>query len=173
MSEVQILSPRPLIFLNSVQRMVMGKKIIAIIGAGRAEGDLLKIAEKVGRLVAERNAILVCGGLGGVMEAAAKGAKEAGGTTIGILPSDRKDQANPYIDIPIPTGFGDGRNVIIIRTADAVIAVGGEYGTLSEIAFALKAGKPVAGIKSWDINGIIKADNDEDAINKIFDLLKS
>lgn len=150
----------------------MDRKIIAVIGAGRADDDLLKIAEGVGRLIAEKKAILVCGGLGGVMEAAAKGAKEAGGITIGILPGERTDQANPYIDIPVATGFGEGRNVIITKTADAIVAIGGEYGTLSEIAFGLKAGKPVVGIKSWEIQGIIKADNAKDAINKVFDLLR-
>ena len=151
----------------------MDKKIIAVIGSGKTDDSLSKIAEEVGRLIVERSALLICGGLGGVMEAAAKGAKRMGGVTIGILPSDRKEQANPYIDIPIATGFGEGRNVIITRTADAIIAIGGEYGTLSEIAFGLKAGKPVAGIKSWDIEGVIKADNAEDAVKKIFDLFKN
>lgn len=146
----------------------MYKKIIAVIGASRADEGLLRIAEDVGRLIAERDALLVCGGLGGVMEATAKGAKKAGGITIGILPSDRKDQANPYIDIPIATGFGEGRNVIIVRTADAIMAIGGEYGTLSEIAFGLKSGKPVVGINTWDIEGVIKAVSAEEAVDKVF-----
>lgn len=130
---------------------------------------MLRIAEDIGRLIARRNAILVCGGLGGVMEAATKGAKDEGGITVGILPQEHKKGANPYIDIPVATGFGEGRNVIIIRTADALIAVGGEYGTLSEIAFALKMGKPVVGINTWDIKGIIKAINPEDAVKKAFE----
>jgi uncharacterized protein (TIGR00725 family) len=148
----------------------MTKKIIAVIGAGSADKSILKIAEDVGKLIAGRNAILICGGLGGVMEAAAKGARSEGGTAVGILPQDHKDEANLYIDIPVATGFGEGRNVIIVRTADAIIAVGGEYGTLSEIAFGLKMGKPVIGIKTWDIKGIIRAENAEEAVNKVFDL---
>ena len=141
-------------------------KVIGVIGAGLADERTLASAEATGRLIAKRGAILVCGGLGGVMEAAAKGMKAEGGTTIGILPQDKKDGANPYIDIPIVTGFGEGRNVIIVRTADALIAVGGEYGTLSEIAYALKMGKPVVGLNTWDIKGIIKAENAEDAVEK-------
>jgi uncharacterized protein (TIGR00725 family) len=149
----------------------MRKKVIAVIGAGRADKAILKIAEEVGRLVATRGATLICGGLGGVMEAASKGAKSEGGITIGILPQNHVKEANPSIDIPVATGFGQGRNVIIARTADAIIAVGGEYGTLSEIAFGLKMGKPVIGIETWDIKGIIKANNAEDAVNKAFELL--
>jgi uncharacterized protein (TIGR00725 family) len=144
------------------------RKVLGVIGAGIADERTLDSAEAAGRLIAKRGAILVCGGLGGVMEAAARGAKAEGGTTIGILPQDKKDEANPYIDIPIATGFGEGRNVIIVRTADALIAVGGEYGTLSEIAYALKMGKPVVGLNTWDIKGIIKAENEEDAVEKAF-----
>lgn len=103
------------------------------------------------------------------MEAAAKGAKHEGGITVGILPQEHKKGASPYIDIPVATGFGEGRNVIIVRTADVIIAVGGEYGTLSEIAFALKMGKPVIGISTWDIKGIIKAINAEEAVKKAFE----
>jgi uncharacterized protein (TIGR00725 family) len=150
----------------------MSKKIIAVIGTGTAEEPLLKIAEEVGRLIARRNAILICGGLGGVMEAASKGARSEGGVTVGILPQNHKNEANPYIDIPVATGLGEGRNVIIARSADAIIAVGGEYGTLSEIAFGLKMGKPVIGIKTWDIKGIIKAENAADAVNKVLELLE-
>jgi uncharacterized protein (TIGR00725 family) len=149
----------------------MFKRMIAVIGAGVADEFLRKNAEEIGRLLARRNAILICGGLGGVMEAASKGAISEGGITVGILPQDHKNEANPYIDIPVATGFGEGRNVIIARTADAIIAVGGEYGTLSEIAFGLRMGKPVIGIKTWDIKGIIKAENAEDAVNKAFEAL--
>lgn len=149
----------------------MQQKAIAVIGAGNADEKILKIAEEVGRFIAKRNAILVCGGLGGVMEAAAKGAKSENGITVGILPGNHKNDANPYIDISVTTGFGEGRNVIIVRSADALIAVGGEYGTLSEIALALKTGKPVIGMNTWDIKGIIKADNAEDAVNKVFESL--
>ncbi len=150
----------------------MKKQIIGVIGAGKDDAALTKIAEEVGRLIAAHEAILVCGGLGGVMEAAARGAKAAGGTTIGILPQATKEMANQYIDVPVATGFGEGRNVVIIRTADALIAIGGEYGTLSELAFALKMGKPVVGINTWDIKGIIKADTPEAAVNSAFRLLK-
>ena len=150
----------------------MKKQIIGVIGAGKDDAELTEIAEEVGRLIAAREALLVCGGLGGVMEAAARGAKAAGGTTIGILPQATKEMANQYIDVPVATGFGEGRNVVIIRTADALIAIGGEYGTLSELAFALKMGKPVVGINTWDIKGIIKADTPEAAVNSAFRLLK-
>lgn len=149
----------------------MQKKIIAVIGAGNADKNTLRIAEEVGKLIAKRNAILICGGLGGVMEAAAKGAKSEGGITVGILPQNLRKDANPYIDVPVATGFGEGRNVIIVHSADALIAVGGEYGTLSEIALGLKTGKPVVGINTWDIKGIIKADSAEDAVNKVFEII--
>jgi uncharacterized protein (TIGR00725 family) len=150
----------------------MEKQIIGVIGAGKDDAALTGIAEEVGRLIAARGALLVCGGLGGVMEAAARGAKAAGGTTIGILPQATKEMANQYIDVPVATGFGEGRNVVIIRTADALIAIGGEYGTLSELAFALKMGKPVVGVNTWNIKGIIKADTPEAAVNSAFGLLK-
>ncbi len=149
----------------------MFKKMIAVIGAGIADESLCKIAEEVGKFIARRNAILICGGLGGVMEAGTRGARSEGGITVGILPQDHKNEANSYIDIPVATGFGEGRNVSIACTADAIIAIGGEYGTLSEIAFGLRIGKPVIGIKTWDIKGIIKAENAEDAVNKAFKLL--
>jgi uncharacterized protein (TIGR00725 family) len=149
------------------------KKIIAVIGGRRIEKALLAEAEEVGRLIAKSGAVLVCGGLGGVMEAASKGAQSEGGLTVGILPQDNSDRANQYIDIPVTTGLGIGRNVIIARTADALVAVGGEYGTLSEIAFALQLKKPVVGIKTWDIKGVISSENALDAVDKAFNLLKS
>ena len=145
--------------------------IIAVIGGRKADKALRKEAETIGRLIAQRGAILVCGGLHGIMESAAKGAKEAGGLTIGVLPQEHKRDANPYIDVPLATGLGIGRNVIIARAADALIAVGGEYGTLSEIAFGLQMKKPVVGLKTWDIAGIIPAEKAEEAVNKVFDLL--
>lgn len=147
------------------------RKIIGVIGGRRASKRLLADAEKVGKLIAENGLIMLCGGLGGVMEAAAKGAKEAGGLTVGILPHDTKEHVNPYIDLPIATGLGIGRNIIIARTADALIAVSGEYGTLSEIAFALQLGKPVVGINTWDIKGVIQAENAEDAVQTVINLL--
>ena len=149
------------------------KKIIAVVGGRRTEKALLKEAEEVGRLIAGRGATLVCGGLGGVMEAASKGAKSEGGVTVGILPQNDSKDANKYIDIPLATGLGISRNVIIARAADALVAVGGAYGTLSEIAFALQIGKPVIGIKTWDIKGVISVENAVDAVNKVFELLES
>lgn len=151
----------------------MSRQIIGVIGGRRVKKQLLTVAETVGRMIAERGLLLVCGGLSGVMEAVSKGAKEAGGTTIGILPQDTKDEANPYIDIPIVTGFGVGRNVIIARTSDVIIAIGGGYGTLSEIAFALQLGKPVIGVDTWDIKGVIEAIDATDAINKALGFLYS
>jgi uncharacterized protein (TIGR00725 family) len=147
------------------------KPIIAVIGGRRSDKSLLKEAEEAGRLIARKGLTLVCGGLRGVMEAASRGAKSEGGLTVGILPQNDSREANPFIDIPIVTGLGIGRNVIIARTADALIAVGGEYGTLSEIAFALQMGKPVAGIKTWDIKGVVSAENAEEAVNKVLELL--
>lgn len=116
---------------------------------------------------------MVCGGLGGVMEAASRGAKSAGGITVGILPQEHKRDANAFIDIAIPTGLGIGRNIIVARTAEVLIAVGGEYGTLSEIAFALQMRKPVIGIGTWEIRGVVRAEDASDAVEKAFEHLAS
>jgi hypothetical protein len=124
----------------------------------------------VGRALAEAGAVLVCGGLGGVMEAACRGAQEAGGTTVGILPGHDRADANPYVDVAVATGLGEARNALVVRAADALIAVGGEYGTLSEIALALKAGKPVVGIDSWDLDRIERADDAATAVRRALDL---
>ncbi len=142
----------------------MERTIIGVIGAGSADEETMRRAEEVGRLIAGHGFILLCGGLGGVMEAAAKGAREAGGTTVGVVPHADRHTANRYIDIPVATGFGEGRNVIIVRTADILVAVAGEYGTLSEIAFALKAGKPVIGLATWDIPGVVRAGTPAEAM---------
>ncbi len=120
--------------------------LVGVIGASRCDERLYKVAMRVGELIAEMGWILVNGGLGGVMEASARGAKMRGGLTVGILPGESRDDANPYIDIAIVTNMGHARNVIIAHTCDALIAVGGEYGTVSEIAIALKIGKPVFAI---------------------------
>jgi uncharacterized protein (TIGR00725 family) len=143
----------------------MDRKIIGVIGGSAAGEEILGMAEETGRLIANHGCFLICGGMSGVMEAAAKGAKEGGGTTIGILPHTDRHEANPYIDIPIATGFGEGRNLVIIRTADILIAIDGEYGTLSEIAFALKMEKPVIGLRTWDIAGIVKAGTPIEAVS--------
>jgi uncharacterized protein (TIGR00725 family) len=124
---------------------------IAVIGAGRATAAECAAAEQVGRRIAEAGAVVVCGGLGGVMEAACRGARAAGGTTVGILPGTDRSEANDFVDVAIPTGIGEARNAVVVATADAVVAVGGEFGTLSEIALALKAGRPVIGLDSWEL----------------------
>ncbi|NOX20698.1 MAG: TIGR00725 family protein [Nitrospirae bacterium] len=152
--------------------MTKGQEIVAVIGAREAEVSLLEIAENVGRELAAEGFIVLTGGLTGVMHWASRGAKESGGITVGILPQDNKKEANPYIDIPIATGLGIGRNVIIARTADALIAVGGGYGTLSEIAFALQLRKPVVGIQTWDIQGIIKVETAKEAVQKVIEWLR-
>ena len=125
--------------------------VIAVIGASKCSKKLRDMAALVGKHVAENGGVLVCGGMGGIMEGAARGAKEAGGTTIGILATDNKADANEYIDHIIPTGFGEARNIMVVRTADAVVAFPGKYGTLSEMAFALLAGKPVISISAWKL----------------------
>lgn len=142
------------------------KKIIGVIGQGRdCSPELLQEAEEVGYLIARQDAVLICGGLGGVMEAACRGAKQGQGLTIGVLPSFARADANPFVDIPIVTGMGEARNLIIVRTAEALIAVGGKYGTLSEIAFALALGKPVVGLHTWDqLGGVVYVDTPTQAI---------
>jgi uncharacterized protein (TIGR00725 family) len=152
---------------------------VAVVGAGDCSPRLSDLAERVGRLVAERGAVLVCGGLGGVMEAACRGAKSAGGTTVGILPTADRSRANPYVDVALPTPLGEARNALVVAAADAVIAVGGEFGTLSEIALALKTGKPVIGLGTWElakdgraVEAIVCAASPEDAVDRAIAGLK-
>jgi uncharacterized protein (TIGR00725 family) len=140
---------------------------IAVVGAGRASDVETRVAEGVGRALGEAGAVLVCGGLGGVMEAACRGAKAGGGTTVGILPGSDRADANAYVDVAIATGLGEARNALVVRAVDALVAVGGEYGTLSEIALALKAGKPVVGIGTWDLEAIDRAETAEDAVRMV------
>jgi uncharacterized protein (TIGR00725 family) len=130
---------------------VTGTPYIAVVGPGQADQPQLAAAEAVGRELAEAGAVVVCGGLGGVMEAACRGAQEAGGVTLGLLPGSDRAAANAWVSVAVPTGLGEARNALVVRAADAVIAVAGEYGTLSEIALALKTGKPVVGIGTWDL----------------------
>lgn len=134
--------------------MVPSDVHIAVVGAGRATDEEARAAEAIGRALAEAGAVLVCGGLGGVMEAACRGAKAGGGTTVGILPGHVRADANPHVDIALATGLGEARNALVVRSVDALVAVAGEYGTLSEIALALKAGKPVVGLGTWEIEGV-------------------
>ncbi|MBI2303487.1 MAG: TIGR00725 family protein [Chloroflexi bacterium] len=124
---------------------------IAVIGGARCSSQVCRLAEEVGAELAKRGAVLVCGGLGGVMEAACRGAKKMGGTTVGILPGGDGKAANPYVDIPIVTRLGYARNALVVQSAQAVIAVDGSYGTLSEIAFALQYGIPVVGLDTWSV----------------------
>jgi hypothetical protein len=148
-------------------------KLIGVIGASHCSPEIYALARQVGAAIAKANASLICGGLGGVMEAACRGAKEVGGTTIGILPGTDKHEANAYVDIPIVTGIRDARNTIIARTADGLIAVSGEYGTLSEIAFAKKFGKPVVSLKSWSFDSTIpQAEDAEQAVALLSGLIK-
>ena len=124
---------------------------ISVIGGNQCDSEIYRLAYEVGREIALNDALLVCGGLGGVMEAACKGAKDAGGTTIGILPGEDENSANAYVDIKIPTGLGYARNVLVVKTGHAVIAVDGSTGTLSEIAYALTYQKPIIGLHTWGL----------------------
>jgi uncharacterized protein (TIGR00725 family) len=137
---------------------------VAVAGPGEADAGELAAAEAVGREIARRGAKLVCGGLGGAMEAACRGAKEAGGLTLGILPGDDRSAANPFVDVAVPTGLGEARNALVVRAADVLVAVGAGYGVLSEIALALRAGKRVVALASWEIEGTEPADSPEAAV---------
>lgn len=150
-----------------VNRMVW----IAVIGAARCDDEVAVTAEAVGRGLARRGAGLVCGGRGGVMEAACRGAAAEGGITVGILPGADRSEANPYVQVPVVTGMGEARNAIVVRSADAVIAVSGGYGTLSEIGLALKMGCPVVGLGTWSLcrdgqstDGIVHVEDAEEAV---------
>ena len=154
------------------------KRLIAVIGGSRASRQDIEAAEAVGRELAKRGAVVVCGGLGGVMEAACRGASAEGGLTVGILPGESRKDANQYVQIPVVTGMGYARNVAVVKSAQAVIAVGGSYGTLSEIAHALQSGVPVIGVNTWSLSkdgkpnrSIILADSADDAVEKAFDLI--
>jgi uncharacterized protein (TIGR00725 family) len=140
-----------------------------VVGPGDATPEEQERAECVGRWVAERGGVVVCGGGTGVMAAACKGARSAGGTTVGILPGHDRAAANEHVSIAIPTGLGELRNGLVVRAADAVIAVGGAYGTLSEIALALKTCVPVIGLGTWQIDGVESVDSAETAVSRAFD----
>jgi len=154
--------------------MQKSKIFIGVIGAGDCSDEICNLAEEVGEGIGAAGATLVCGGMGGVMEAAAKGAKKQDGPTIGILPGVDKDHANPYIDFPIVTGLGEGRNLLVVRNSDVLIAFPGKFGTLSEIAFALKLGKPVIGLSTWNVSGeITKARDAQQAVSMAMDRAKA
>lgn len=152
--------------------MVLKNRRIAIIGAGIADEDLQALAYKVGFSLGKEGAIILTGGLGGVMEAASKGAREAGAITVGILPGSKAEEANPYVLIPIVTDMGHARNVILVRSAEVVVSIGGGYGTLSEIALALKMWKPVIGLKTWkDIPGVYYVESPDEVLAKVLEFL--
>ena len=156
------------------------KRFIAVIGGSDCSPEEAGLAEEVGRELARKDAILVCGGLGGVMEAACRGASAGGGLTIGILPGGSRQTANPYVQIPVVTNLGEARNVIVVKSAEAVIAIGGGYGTLSEIGHALRNGIPVVGLNTWSLsrndrpdNLIVLANNPVDAVNKALNMINN
>ena len=140
---------------------------VAVVGPSEAADGELTVAEEVGRLLASSGVVVVCGGRGGVMEAVSRGAASVGGTVVGLLPGLDRSDANAFVTVAIPTGLGELRNGLVARACDAMIAVGGGYGTLSEIALALKAGKPVVGIGSWDIRGLQEVLDAEAAVAAI------
>jgi len=142
--------------------------VIAVCGSGVENARLNALAEVVGELIARHGAVLVCGGLGGVMAAACRGAARAGGLTVGVLPQADPEAANPYVALAIATGMGQARNVALVQSADAVIAIGGEYGTLSEIALARKMGRPVVGLMTWDLGAphLVAVASPEEAVEQ-------
>ena len=150
----------------------MAKEVqISVIGAGQGEEEILRDAEEVGRRIAEAGAVLVCGGCTGVMEAASRGASEAGGTVLWVLPTSDPEDANPYVTHVIATGIGHARNLAVVGSGDAVIAIGGEWGTLSEIAFARRLERPVIALRSWQLRnrtvsdvGIVEAESADEAV---------
>ena len=153
--------------------------IIAVIGDSSCSPEEVKLAESIGEILAKQGVTIVCGGLGGVMEAACRGAKSKGGLTIGILPGQDPSTANPWVDIPIVTGIGEARNVAVVKSAQAVIAIGGRYGTLSEIAHALKSNIPVIGLNTWSLsrngqedNSIIQVNNAAEAVDEAISFAK-
>ena len=150
------------------------KTYLAVVGAGSASTEICELAEAVGKEAALRGWIVLTGGLGGVMKAAAKGACEAGGLTLGILPGEDGHQANRYMTVAVATNMHHARNAIIAHTADALIAVDGEYGTLSEVALGLKLGKPVVGLRiQWKVPGLFVAKDPKEAVNRVAELLES
>jgi len=146
---------------------------IGVIGASECSAEEYKIAYEVGKEIARTGAVLVCGGLGGIMEGACKGARENNGITVGILPGESKHDANPYVDVSIVTALSHARNNLVVRSSDVIIAIKGGYGTLSEIAIALKIGKKVIGIDTWNISKeIIKASDAKDAVKSALSFLQ-
>ena len=150
----------------------MDKKIVSVIGGRACSTEVEEIAHKLGKKLAKVADYLVSGGLSGTMKAVSKGFKTAGGVTIGILPCYSKADANPYVDISIPTGLGLARNVLVVKAADVVVALPGEAGTLSEVAYCLQFGIPVISLKSWDIKGVIKVETIDEAVEEVKKVLR-
>ena len=150
----------------------MRKKVVSVIGGHSCTKEVEQIAQELGKNLAKVVDILVCGGLSGTMKAVCKGFKLGGGLTIGIIPSYNKNDANPEVDIVIPTGLGLARNVLVVKSADVIVALPGEAGTLSEMAYALQFGIPVISLNSWDIEGVIKVKTPQEAIERIKEFLK-
>ncbi len=145
---------------------------IAVVGASRPTAFQERAAEEVGRALGAAGAIVITGGRGGVMEAASRGAREAGAVVVGVLPGEDRSEANPWVTVALPTGLGEMRNGLVVRSADAVVAVGGAYGTLSEIALALVAGTPVVAIDSWPVDGVEVAASAEEAVARALELAR-
>lgn len=150
----------------------MRKKVISVIGGKECTKEVEEIAQNLGKNLAKVVDILICGGLTGVMESVCKGFKMGNGLTIGIIPGYDKKEANPYVDIVIPSGLGLARNVLVVKSADAVIALTGEAGTLSEIAYCLQFNIPVISLNSWDVKGVIKVNTVDEAIGEVKRILK-
>jgi len=150
----------------------MRKKVVSVIGGHSCNKEVEQIAQNLGKKLAKVADILVSGGLSGTMKAVCQGFKAGGGLTIGIIPSYNKNEANTFVDIVIPTGLGLARNVLVVKSADVVVALPGEAGTLSEVAYCLQFGIPVISLKSWDITGVIKVNTVEEAVEKVKVLLK-
>jgi uncharacterized protein (TIGR00725 family) len=146
-------------------------RLVAVVGPHEADAAQLEAAEEIGAGLAVAGFIVVTGGLGGVMEAACRGVKSRRGTTIGVLPGTDPTAANGWVDLVLPTGLGEGRNALVARMAEAVVAIGGGYGTLSEVAMALRAERPVVGLGTWDVHGIAEADSPRDAVERVVRLL--
>ncbi len=150
----------------------MRKKVVSVVGGHSCNKEVEQIAQELGEKLAKVVDILVCGGLSGTMKAVCSGFKAAGGLTIGVLPGYDKNDANAFVDISIPTGMGLARNVLVVKSADVVVALPGEMGTLSEIAYCLQFGIPVISLNSWDIKGVIKVKTVDEAADKVRELLK-
>jgi uncharacterized protein (TIGR00725 family) len=152
-------------------RELKGRIRVAVVGGGQCSRQMAALAEEVGKRLARRGCIVITGGLGGVMQAACRGAKSEKGLTVGILPGFHAQDANDHVDIPIVTGLSHARNAIVVRSADAIIAINGQYGTLSEIALGLAQGTPVVGLRTWEISGLVPAETAEEAVDRALELI--